>query len=279
MSPFSLRHKKGLAKDRVKVSLDRRVRSRLWSTAAKFDESYYYHPNPNDNWTEITTLLDDTQSEFMRVVGVDELAVVIDDALAKADLETFFKTGNPVHVLDILEVFFSRVRDFGTEGRERAWDLQTEINGAMSDFEQPWRLSDGEFFKIDSEFLEREIIQNAEDKLRQQGFAGALDEFREARDDHTDGEYRDTISKSANSVESTLKVVTGSTGDLSKLPNRFSSAISSTTFRQTSKRPLGRCSSKRWAFFAMNSAATGKSKIRSTLRSRRVAWRSAYPVY
>jgi hypothetical protein len=107
------------------------------------------------------------------------------------------------------------------DGREKAGHLQSEINQAMSDFEQPWIISDGEFFKIESEFFEREIVQDTEDRLRHQGFVGALDEFREARDDLTDGSYRDTISKSANSLESTLKVVTGSNGELTKLTESF----------------------------------------------------------
>lgn len=57
----------------------------------------------------------------------------------------------------------------------------------MADFECPWRLSEGLFFKIESEFLDSEIVQKAEDQLRQNGFSGALDEFRAARDDLSGG--------------------------------------------------------------------------------------------
>ena len=222
---FSLRHKKAIKEGRIKVSLSRRVRSRLWATICDFDESYTYRPNPNDNWIAETTILADTERELLRLLGFDRLTVFIDKKNKDTDLESFFKLGYPSNALDILERFFHILGGHAPGYKTKAWEFQQKVNESMEDFECPWRLSDGLFFKVEAEFLVREVIQKAEDQLRQQGFSGALDEFRAARDDLSGAEYRDAILKAGQSFESTLKIVTGSSsGDIGKLAELFQKA-------------------------------------------------------
>lgn len=221
MSPFSLRHKKALLEGRVEVSLPGPVRNRLWATIGEYDESYYYHPNANDNWTSETTLVADIKPKIRRLLGLDDLRVLVQGRSVEADLESFFKSGDPTHVLDILEVFFEDLTQFHAKQPEKAQAFQHDINVSMADFECPWILSEGRFFKIEADFLHHDIVQGAEDELRKLGFSGALDEFRAARDDLTGADHKDAILKAAQSVESTLKIVTGSQGDLGKLSESF----------------------------------------------------------
>jgi hypothetical protein len=217
MTPFSLRHQKALRENRIKVSLGWKVRDRLWATMESYNESYY----SNDNWNEQTTLLYDTQKALMRLLGSRQLAILNDGKFIETDFETYFTRGFPVNALDVLEVFVDVLGNHVPGYDKRAWAFQREENDAMTDFECPWRLSDGLFFQIDSAFLDHEIVQKAEDQLRKHGFAGALDEFREARDDLSGGEHKDAIAKAGKSVESTLKIVTDRNGDLGKLIEAF----------------------------------------------------------
>ncbi len=222
MTPFSLRHRTALLEGRIRVSLPWRVRNRLWITMDRYNESYYYRPDPNDGWTKETTLIAETERELLRLLGFQRLTISIEKATMTTDLENYFKKGYPSNVLDVLEQFFLVLRDHAPDYRTKAWEFQHQVNESMADFECPWRLSDGLFFKIETEFLDREIVQKAEDQLRQQGFSGALDEFRAARDDLSGAEYKDAILKAAQSVESTLKIITEcNNGDIGKLMELF----------------------------------------------------------
>jgi hypothetical protein len=138
------------------------------------------------------------------------------------DFETYFKAGYPSNALDVAEQFYFIIGNYAPDYREKAFEFQHEVNEALTDFRCSWRLSDGQFFKIESEFLESEIVQQAEDRLKKHGFAGSLDEFRSAREDLSGTEYRDAITKACQSVESSLKTVTDTkTGDINKLLERF----------------------------------------------------------
>ena len=83
MTPFSLRHQKALREKRIKVSLGWKVRNRLWATIKSYNESYYYQPDPNDNWNEQTTLLEDTEKTLMRLLGLWQLTILKDGKYTK----------------------------------------------------------------------------------------------------------------------------------------------------------------------------------------------------
>ncbi len=69
------------------------------------------------------------------------------------------------------------------------------------------------------------MVQKGEDVLRERGFEGAHDEFREAREDLSDGQTKDAILKAFKSFESTLKTVLDKhNGDVSELLRLFREA-------------------------------------------------------
>lgn len=75
MQPFPIRHGKALKDKRIRVSMDGRLRTRLWMTVQKYNESYFYHPDPNDNWISRTTLVENTEIKLKRLLGLLDLKV------------------------------------------------------------------------------------------------------------------------------------------------------------------------------------------------------------
>lgn len=166
--------------------------------------------------------MEQTEIKLKRLLGFPELkSRASEDAVG---LEGYFMKGYPSCALEVVEQFEEELSTFGEHGssKDRALQFQAEINDAMRDFECPWRLSDGRFFQIDAEFFQTEIIQKGEDILREKGFEGAHDEFREAREDLVDGKNKDAILKAFKSFESTLKTMLNQhSGDIMELLRLF----------------------------------------------------------
>lgn len=222
MQPFSIRHGKALVGQHIRVTMKDRLRQRLWMTVQKYNESYSYQPDPSDNWTSKSSIAEQTESKLKRLLGFSELkSRAAEDAVG---LEGYFMKGYPSCALEVIEQFIEELSTFGEDGygKGRASNFQAEINEAMMDFECPWRLSDGRFFQVDADFFNAEIIQKGEDVLREKGFEGAHDEFREAREDLVDGKTKDVILKAFKSFESTLKTMLNQqSGDIMELLRLF----------------------------------------------------------
>lgn len=220
MQPFSIRHGKALLEQRIRVSMKDRLRARLWMTIQKYNESYWYQPDPSDNWTSKTNHLEQTEGKLKRLLGLPELrSRAAEEAVG---IDGYFMKGYPSCALEVTEQFAEQLATYDDSGKENAARFQAEVNEAMIDFECAWRLSDGRFFQIDTEFFHGEIVQKGEDVLREKGFEGAHDEFRESREDLSDGKTKDVILKAFKSFESTLKTVTNKqSGDVSDLLRLF----------------------------------------------------------
>src|SRR5690606_29791063 len=85
--------------------------------------------------------------------------------------------------------------------------FQSEINEAFQDEKCPWVLCDGSFFQLDSQFLEIHILHRAHELLVSARFEGALEEFIEARNDLSAGDFRGAIHNAAKAFESALKAI------------------------------------------------------------------------
>jgi HEPN domain-containing protein len=131
------------------------------------------------------------------------------------NLEGLVLGGWPGQVLDTLALFLREVDD------DRRSYFQREVNRIFLEEGVPWRLADGEFFRVDSEFLAIEV-QRTEELLHAQGFNGVLAELREARNDLSSGYYRGAIRSACNAFESAMKSVLGAdTGTASELIRRM----------------------------------------------------------
>ena len=140
-----------------------------------------------------------TEIRLKRLLGLPELTSTASEKAV--GIEGYFSKGYPSCALEVIEQFIEELTP------DMASTFQGEVNDAMVAFECSWRLSSGRFFQIDAAFFQEEIVQNGEDLLCERGFEGAHNEFREAREDLSDGGTKDVIFKAFKSFESTLKTV------------------------------------------------------------------------
>lgn len=223
MQPFSIRHGKALLEQRVRVSMKDRLRMRLWMTIQNYNENYWHQPDPSDNWSAKTNHVEQTEAKLKRLLGLPELSSrAAEEAVG---IEGYFLKGYPSCALEVIEQLAEEIAEFGASGKDNAVKFQADVNDAMVAFDCPWRLSDGRFFQIDADFFHNEIVQKGEDMLREKGFEGAHDEFREAREDLSDGRTKDVILKAFKSFESSLKTVLKQhSGDVTELLRLFRKA-------------------------------------------------------
>lgn len=216
MTPFSLRHNKALVEQRIRVTMNARLRMRLWMTIQKYNR-YVNFVDSNDRWSQ-ADLITETESKLKRLLGESELKV----RKQPVGIKEYFMDGYPSNALEVIEQFAEEVAIHQDSGDNAESRFQKEVNDAMVAFDCPWWLSERRFLQIDATFFHNEIVQKAEDVLRGQGFEGAHDEFREAREDLTDGKHKDVILKAFKSFESTLKTVIGKqSGDATELLRLF----------------------------------------------------------
>lgn len=202
-----------------------RLRARLWLTVQKYDETYWYQPDPSDNWSAKTTHLEQTERKLERLLGWPKLRLKTRTTDEVVEIEKYFMNGYPSCALEVIEQFIEELAGYGDAGRESALRFQKDENDAMADFECPWRLSEEQFFLIDPIFFQEELTQKCEQVLREQGFKGAHDEYREAREELSDGKHKDAIVKAFKSFESALKTALQKpTGDVANLLKQFREA-------------------------------------------------------
>lgn len=202
--PFSLRHGQALKERRIRVSMSEALRNRLWMTIQTFNRSFYYRPDPNDNWNQETDLIDETERKLMRLLGKLPLKVKTIEGEEKSGIEAYFRNGFPSCALEVIEQFAGELKSHSAED---AFTFQAEVNEAMLVFNCGWRLSDGRFFQVDSQFLHEELVQKAEDVLSKSGFEGAHDEFRQAREYLSEPRPKEAILYAFKSFESAVKTV------------------------------------------------------------------------
>jgi hypothetical protein len=197
----------------LKPVVSGRLRARLWSTLGNLNEPIYYSTPDNPNWVHNSDLLDQSEILLSRLLGIGQYKEGIRQP---ADLHSLISNGSAEHIFDLLEAFYAET----PSGKRHT--IQRAINDAFADFACPWRLSDGMLFRVDSEFLEQDVLSRTTELLGGDQFKGASDEFNIARDKLTDGAVRDAISYASHSFESTLKAATGlAAGDASTLIAQF----------------------------------------------------------
>ena len=200
-----------------------RLRARLWMTIENHNRRWTYRPSQYDSWTEETNLIEETEQKLKRLLGLEEFKIKgRSDAVS---LKVYFINGYPSCALEVIEQFQEELAGFGDDGPAAALLFQRAVNDAMADFECPWHLSEGRFFLTDPVFFQEELTKKCEEVLSQEGFKGAHDEYREAREEFSDGKHKDAIVEAFKSFESALKTVLDKpTGDVANLLRQFREA-------------------------------------------------------
>jgi len=201
---FSKRHERAIFEKKLRVSLPRRLRQRIWALLQKSNHSYAYQPDPHDRWIENSDIITEVGAELPRRYGVEKLEAFNDnDERVGVDLRGFVRGAYPSQVLDTVELFYSYL-----DGDFRL-GFQAELNDILEEEGAEWRLTDGQFFKVDPAFLSLQVVAPTYELLKAEGFEGALDEFNEARNDLTAGDFKGAVHNSAKAFESVLKAILG----------------------------------------------------------------------
>lgn len=197
---FSKRHEDAIFQKKIQPSLSKRLRRRIYALLVKHDFSYDDATETGYRYT--TSVLQQAEPELCRRYGQDKLVAFNDsDQRVPVGLEGFALGAYPSQVFDLVELF----------SHESPPDVQIafqrDLNNALEEEKCPWRLTDGQFFKVDSEFLEANVVARSYELLKVEGYEGALDEFNEARNDLTAGDFKGAIHNACKSVESVLKII------------------------------------------------------------------------
>ena len=205
--PFSIRHRAALAERKIRPSLPKRLRSRIWQVLQEYDDAVSIHPYKGSNWNEQSTILSELERKLLKACGLNKLEAFIDDSKTRkeVDLKGFILGAYPAQVLDVVEMMYV---DTGEQSQSA---FQREINQIMRDEECPWILCDGKFVQMDSKFFEDEVLSRANELLTVNQFEGAKQEFLEARNDFTVGDYKGTIHNACKAFESVLKSIENKT--------------------------------------------------------------------
>jgi len=186
---FSKRCKESLKKKKIKVSIPRPVRQRVWLAMEYFSDDF------GENFVVLSRKI---KSEH----GIELMAFPDDDAknAKPSDLEGFILRGNyPPYFLDALELFYEEI--YG----DAKVDFQRAINEIMEEGNLPWRMSEGKIFPVDSHYIEEVVLRKSHELMKEAKFEGALHEFEKARTDLVCGDCHGAIQNANLAVESVIK--------------------------------------------------------------------------
>jgi hypothetical protein len=197
---FSKRHEESIFNRTIGLSLPERLRRRIWSLLNRLNYSYEHWPN-DSNWAVQTSVLEELPSELCFKYGTETLPGPKDDqgSPTSVELKQFIERGYPSRVFDVAELFYFKLSE------DRQPEFQRELNTVFEDEVSPWRMADGQLFKIDSQFLDSHVIARSYELLKAEGFEGALEEFNRARNELAGDNVKGAILNACKSLESVLK--------------------------------------------------------------------------
>lgn len=209
MTVFSRRHRRALSVGKLDVSLDARLRGRIWRLMGNFNESWSYQPDPGDNWTEKTDNFEQATKNLLDVRGEGNLHA----NGKKVAIEDWVTTSGPgVGVLDFAELFYLLVEESNRPA------FTTALNRVLGEEDAAWRMLDGQFVRLDAVFVHEQIVANAQETLHSVRFEGPAQEMLDAQHDLTDQDRRGAVHNAGNSFESTMKAALGQDSHLAAKP-------------------------------------------------------------
>ncbi len=202
---FSQRYHRALTDRRLTVVISDNVRPKLSTCLADFNSSMGVQRDPNDNWISNSSVVEEAIIQLMSEHGWDEIPGT--DAVAGGRYYDAFKylirhADGPV-IFDFIELAIAQMNH---EDREKC---RIRINQIFDLHECAWRIADGEFFKLDADFMGARLAASAHDVLAANRLVGAADEYAKARQELGSGDVKDGIFYAGKSFESVMKVMTG----------------------------------------------------------------------
>jgi hypothetical protein len=201
---FSKLHEKAILEKRLVLHLPMRLRNRIWQLLSEYNDSLGVQRDPNDRWIDNSDVATEIIPKLHRLYGVDRLQVSGGtEQKEDVDLKGFVLHCRPCHVFDVIQLWYDDLM------AERQRSLQRELNECFEEEACPWCFCDRDWFQVDSKFLEERVQAQVHELLNAHGFFGAMEEFVEARNDFTSGDFKGTILNSCKSFESVMKTILG----------------------------------------------------------------------
>lgn len=201
---FSQRYHRAIGRAAFVVDIPDVARRKIWAWLAANNRSFGVQRDPDDRWISNSSILEETEGTLLIEQGWDHLPVTPQPASTDyhAALRLFVLEAEGWFVFDVIEVASSYM---GPEDKEA---LRQKINQIFELHECPWRMSDGEFIKLDPDFVGARLAASAHDSLAANQFAGAADEYAKARQYLSTGDVREAIFFAGHSFESVMAVLT-----------------------------------------------------------------------
>ncbi|MGY8666209.1 hypothetical protein Q3C01_28200 [Bradyrhizobium sp. UFLA05-109] len=201
---FSQRYHRAIEQAALVVDIPDTARRKVWAWLSANNSSLGIRRDPNDNWVSNSSVLEETESDLLVEHGWERLPVTPYPAETQyhSALRLLVLNGQGFFVFDTIEIASSY-----TDAAEKD-ELRKKVNQIFELHDCPWRMSDGEFFKLDAEFVGARLAASAHDTLAANRFAGAANEYAKARQYLATGDVREAIFFAGHSFESVMAVLT-----------------------------------------------------------------------
>lgn len=201
---FSQRYHRAIKQAAIAIDIPDAARRKVWAWLSANNTSLGIRRDPNDNWVSNSSILEETESDLLIENGWDRLPVTPypTDTQYHAALRVLVLDGQGFFVFDTIEAASSHM-----DAPEKD-SLRQKVNQIFELHDCPWRMSDGEFFKLDADFVGARIAASTHDSLVANQFAGAANEFSKARQYLGTGDVREAIFFAGHSFESVITVLT-----------------------------------------------------------------------
>ncbi|WP_157182379.1 AbiJ-NTD4 domain-containing protein [Methylobacterium sp. WSM2598] len=202
---FSQRYHHALKDGKLVVAIPEDARRKIYTCLESYNSSVSVQRDPNDNWISNSSVFEETVLDLIREHGWDdipEMSATNEYNYYDASKHIIRNLGGGV-VFDYIELAMPYMGDIDRES------CRIKINQIFDVHLCPWRLADGEFFKLDADFVGERLTATAHDALAANRFVGAAQEYAKARQELAAGDVKDSIFYAAKSFESVLKVLTG----------------------------------------------------------------------
>lgn len=202
---FSQRYRRPLLQKQLQVDIPDEARRKIWMWLAANNASLGIQRDPNDRWISNSSILEEAESDLLLEHGWDRLPLGARSTGGQphSALRQFFLSLDGELVFDAIEV---ASRYFDTPEREA---LRQKLNQIFELHDCPWRMADGEFFKLDADFVGAQLAVTAHESLAANQFAGASHEYAKARLYLASGDVREAIFFAGHSFESVMSVLSG----------------------------------------------------------------------
>lgn len=202
---FSQRYRRAIQQKLLHVDLPDEARRQVWNWLTANDISFRVQRDPGNSFASVSSILGETERDLCIDHGWERLprGAYSTGAQSHPGLRQLF-LGSAGHlVFDAVEIASLHLQ---TPERDT---FRQRVNKILEMHECPWRLADGEFFKLDADFVGARVATTAHETLTANRFAGAAHEYAKARQYLASGDVREAIFFAGHSLESVMKVLSG----------------------------------------------------------------------